>query len=224
MEDGVLWVSNGSDVVASVVAEDSPASRAGIKPGDVLLRIDQKPVHHPADVVESLHASTSGSRLDYVVAAAGAIRAPGCSGRGHSVRHALAVSGARRRRAVHALGRHGRASPAPGEPGDAAFLLAVRRVLRCPDVLVQRPARSSRLGLLLGRRGGDAAPAAALRALRARLPGAARQLGAQRSRAQPAAARLSAGAAARRRQGRDDPARRSTRRYPDERRHPRRQR
>ena len=32
-----------------------------------LLRIDQKLVHHPADVVESLHASTSGSRLDYVV-------------------------------------------------------------------------------------------------------------------------------------------------------------
>ena len=45
----------------------SPASRAGIKPGDVLLRIDQKLVHHPSDVAESLHASTSGSRLDYVV-------------------------------------------------------------------------------------------------------------------------------------------------------------
>ncbi len=67
MEDGVLWVSNGSDVVASIVAEDSPASRAGIKPGDQLLRIDQKPVHQPADVFESLHESTSGSRLDYTV-------------------------------------------------------------------------------------------------------------------------------------------------------------
>ena len=42
MEDGVLWVGNGSDVVASVVAADSPASRAGIKPGDLLLRIDTK--------------------------------------------------------------------------------------------------------------------------------------------------------------------------------------
>ena len=47
MEDGVLWVGNGSDVVASVVADDSPASRAGIKPGDVLLRIDQKLVQLP---------------------------------------------------------------------------------------------------------------------------------------------------------------------------------
>ncbi len=67
MEDGVLWATNGSDVIASIVAEDSPASRAGIKPGDVLLKIDQKQVHHPADVVEALHASTARSRLDYVV-------------------------------------------------------------------------------------------------------------------------------------------------------------
>ena len=96
MEDGVLWVGNGSDVVASVVADDSPASRAGIKPGDVLLRIDQKPVQHPADVVESLHASTAGSRLEYVVLRQERIRAAGRSGRGDSFRHALAVSGARR--------------------------------------------------------------------------------------------------------------------------------
>ena len=42
MEDGVLWVGNGGDVAASVVAPDSPASRAGIKPGDLLLAIDTK--------------------------------------------------------------------------------------------------------------------------------------------------------------------------------------
>ena len=71
MEDGVLWVGNGSDVVANVVADDSPASRAGIKPGDVLLRIDQKLVQRPDDVVESLHASTPGSRLEYVISRLG---------------------------------------------------------------------------------------------------------------------------------------------------------
>jgi two-component system, NtrC family, sensor kinase len=71
MEDGVFWASNGSDVVANVVAENSPASRAGIKPGDVLLRIDTKLVQHPDDVVESLHASTPGSRLEYVIARQG---------------------------------------------------------------------------------------------------------------------------------------------------------
>ena len=64
MEDGVLWVSNGSDVVASVVADDSPANRAGIKPGDVLIRVDQKLVQHPSDVVDSLHHSSAGSRLE----------------------------------------------------------------------------------------------------------------------------------------------------------------
>jgi two-component system, NtrC family, sensor kinase len=67
MEDGVLWTGNGSDVVASVVQADSPASRAGIKPGDVLLRIDAKLVQRPDDVIDALHASTYGSRLEYVV-------------------------------------------------------------------------------------------------------------------------------------------------------------
>ena len=33
-DDGVLWESNGNDVIASVVAEGSPAARAGIRPGD----------------------------------------------------------------------------------------------------------------------------------------------------------------------------------------------
>ena len=67
MEDGALWEGNGVEVVASVVTPDSPASRAGIKPGDKLLKIDAKLVDHPDDVVEALHASTSGSRLEYVV-------------------------------------------------------------------------------------------------------------------------------------------------------------
>src|SRR5512147_725707 len=32
VEDGVLWVLSGSDVVARAVAEDSPAARAGVEP------------------------------------------------------------------------------------------------------------------------------------------------------------------------------------------------
>src|ERR1700752_2705663 len=71
MEDGVLWVSNGSDVVASVVDDDSPASRAGLKRGDAVLRIDNKLVQHPSDVVDTLHQSTAGSRLEYVIARQG---------------------------------------------------------------------------------------------------------------------------------------------------------
>ena len=67
VEDGVLWVANGSDVTASVVADDTPASRAGIKPGDVLLKIDSKPVVHLRDVKDVLHASRAGQSLQYVI-------------------------------------------------------------------------------------------------------------------------------------------------------------
>ena len=67
VEDGVLWVANGSDVTASVVAEGTPASRAGIKPGDVLLKIDAKQVIHLRDVKDALHASKAGQSLQYVI-------------------------------------------------------------------------------------------------------------------------------------------------------------
>ena len=37
VEDGVLWVERSAGVVAAEVAGDSPAKRAGVRPGDVLL-------------------------------------------------------------------------------------------------------------------------------------------------------------------------------------------
>ena len=43
MEDGVLWVSEGDQVVAREVAERSPAERASLQTGDVLLQIDGRP-------------------------------------------------------------------------------------------------------------------------------------------------------------------------------------
>jgi two-component system, NtrC family, sensor kinase len=66
-EDGVLWVSNGTDVIASAVAPDSPGARAGIQPGDTVLRIDQRLIASPADVTTSLHGSRSGSTLNYIL-------------------------------------------------------------------------------------------------------------------------------------------------------------
>ena len=68
MEDGVLWVSNGSDVVASIVAEDSPASRAGIKPGDFLAQ--DRPETDSSSVRRRRRRCTRprpDPRLDYVV-------------------------------------------------------------------------------------------------------------------------------------------------------------
>ena len=67
MEDGVLWESNGGDVLAGAVAENSPASRAGIRAGDTLLRVDNRLIAGPGDVVHALHAARAGSVLQYVL-------------------------------------------------------------------------------------------------------------------------------------------------------------
>jgi two-component system NtrC family sensor kinase len=67
MDDGVHWVSSNNEVIAGVVAGDSPASRAGLRPGDVLLRIDQQPIQSPDDVKEILHRAKAGNILRYVV-------------------------------------------------------------------------------------------------------------------------------------------------------------
>jgi two-component system NtrC family sensor kinase len=67
MEDGVLWSARGNDVVATVVAEDSPGQRAGLRPGDAVIRIGERHVLSPADVVDVLHASRADTPLDYVI-------------------------------------------------------------------------------------------------------------------------------------------------------------
>ena len=111
------------------------------------------------------------------------------------------------RRHLHADCRRGRTAAPAGRPGDAAFLLAVPRVLRRVHVLVQRAARSARLGLLLGGRGVDSAAAAALPAFHARCSpsgraaGCARRSGARRAAAAVRCRRSLLGARARRRGG-----------------------
>jgi two-component system, NtrC family, sensor kinase len=67
MDDGVLWVSEGSDVVAQTVMPESPAGRAGLRSGDVLLKVGQRIVEGPGDVVNALHAARDGDSLTYVV-------------------------------------------------------------------------------------------------------------------------------------------------------------
>ncbi|HSC28928.1 MAG TPA: ATP-binding protein [Vicinamibacterales bacterium] len=67
MEDGVLWIGNGYDIVASEVAAGSPAARAGMAPGDVLHAIEGRPVFSPADVVAVLHGAVQGDTLTYTV-------------------------------------------------------------------------------------------------------------------------------------------------------------
>ena len=65
VEDGVLWKQQGQGIVAAEVAPDSAAASVGIRRGDVLLAIDDRPVQDVADVVAVLHGSRSDRTLRY---------------------------------------------------------------------------------------------------------------------------------------------------------------
>ena len=72
IDDGVLWRSDGGSAVsAREVASGSPADRAGIRKGDTLLAIDQKPVESPEDVAKALEFLTAGGSVSYAVSRAG---------------------------------------------------------------------------------------------------------------------------------------------------------
>jgi two-component system NtrC family sensor kinase len=67
VEDGVLWVGRSEGVTAAEVAPGSPAAAAGIRPGDVLLAIGDRPIQKPAEVLSFTHAQPSGTRLRYTI-------------------------------------------------------------------------------------------------------------------------------------------------------------
>src|SRR3954464_10816386 len=66
-EDGVLWKTTPDGVVAEEIAADSPAARAGVKPGDILAEIDREPVDTQGDVVSRLHKAASGDTITYTL-------------------------------------------------------------------------------------------------------------------------------------------------------------
>ncbi|MFA5911028.1 MAG: ATP-binding protein [Vicinamibacterales bacterium] len=67
VEDGVLWVERAVGVVAAEVASPSAASRAGVRPGDVLLAIDNRPVDGRQDVLDLQHQSNAGALHSYTL-------------------------------------------------------------------------------------------------------------------------------------------------------------
>jgi PAS domain S-box-containing protein len=67
VEDGVLWVERAVGVVAAEVAAPSAASRAGVRPGDILLAIDNQPVDGRADVLALQHQAQAGDRHTYTL-------------------------------------------------------------------------------------------------------------------------------------------------------------
>jgi PAS domain S-box-containing protein len=67
VEDGVLWVERAVGVVAAEVASPSAASRAGVRPGDVLIAVDNQPIEARSDVLALQHGSRAGDRHTYTV-------------------------------------------------------------------------------------------------------------------------------------------------------------
>src|SRR5688572_14926974 len=72
VEDGVLWTSRDGSVVAADIAPGTPAEAIGLKPGDVLLAIDNQPVQDVTDVVSALHGAAGDATLRYTVLRLGA--------------------------------------------------------------------------------------------------------------------------------------------------------
>jgi PAS domain S-box-containing protein len=67
MEDGVLWRLTAEGVIASEIADESPAEAVGLKRGDLLLAIDDQPVQQVSDVIASLHDARAGATVRYTV-------------------------------------------------------------------------------------------------------------------------------------------------------------
>src|SRR6267154_5650315 len=71
VEDGVFWGARAEGITAVEVATGSPAARAGIERGDLLLAVNGAPIRTQADVVDYQHTARPGARLTYTLARLG---------------------------------------------------------------------------------------------------------------------------------------------------------
>ncbi|HTI41799.1 MAG TPA: ATP-binding protein [Vicinamibacterales bacterium] len=67
VEDGVLWTAQPEGVVAADVAAGTPAAAVGIKRGDLLLAIDDRPVQQISDIEQVLHGAVDGQTARYTL-------------------------------------------------------------------------------------------------------------------------------------------------------------
>jgi hypothetical protein len=64
-EDGVLWRAGSGGLVAIEVAAGGPGARAGIRPGDVLAAVGDRPMRTVTELWQTVHASVEGRPLTY---------------------------------------------------------------------------------------------------------------------------------------------------------------
>ncbi len=67
VEDGVFWMTQPEGVVAADIAAGTPAAAVGLKRGDLLLAIDDRPVQQVSDVVQMLHTTNAGETVRYTL-------------------------------------------------------------------------------------------------------------------------------------------------------------
>jgi PAS domain S-box-containing protein len=67
VEDGVLWVERSSGIFAAEVADGSPAQQAGVRPGDMLLAVDSRPVESRDEVLAVQLDARAGDRHSYTL-------------------------------------------------------------------------------------------------------------------------------------------------------------
>jgi len=66
LKDGLNY--NGDGVLVNRVAEDSPAAKAGVKQGDVIVSMNGKAVNDPDDLQELVRSAHAGDRATLVIA------------------------------------------------------------------------------------------------------------------------------------------------------------
>jgi PAS domain S-box-containing protein len=67
VEDGVLWTTQSEGVVAADIAAGTPAATVGIRRGDLLLAIDDRPVQRMSDVAQMLRTTRAGQTVRYTI-------------------------------------------------------------------------------------------------------------------------------------------------------------
>jgi PAS domain S-box-containing protein len=63
--DGVWWIEHNGQVVAERVDDNGPAAKAGVKPGDVLTAINERPIASSADATKNQYRTGAWSKATY---------------------------------------------------------------------------------------------------------------------------------------------------------------